>query len=183
MRFEPVEMKDRLGRTIVVRSAEPSDAAALLRFLKITAQETPFLIREADEISLTPEEEARFITRFLEAERELLLVATVAGKHVGNASLMSAGSCRRYAHRCSVAIALYRAYCGAGIGELLLNALLQEARRSGYEQAELEVVSHNTAAVSLYHRLGFVKHGQLPRNMKYANGSYADVDWMMKKLC
>ena len=56
MRFEPVAVRDKTGREIILRSAEERDAAALLAYLKTTAAETPFLIREPDEITLTEEE-------------------------------------------------------------------------------------------------------------------------------
>ena len=30
--------------------------------------------------------------------------------------------------------------------------------------------------------LGSEKHGSFPNNMKYSDGTYANADWMMKKL-
>ena len=60
MRFDPIEVKDKEGRAIIIRSAELSDAEELITFLKKTAEETPFLIREPDEINLTLESEEAF---------------------------------------------------------------------------------------------------------------------------
>lgn len=182
MRFGPVEIRDKYGRTVVLRSAERSDADALIRYLKITSGETPFLLREPEEVSLTTEQEERFIQGSIDAERELMLVATIDGEHVGNCSLMSVGACKRYRHRCEVAIALYRKFWGAGIGEIMLRALLDAAKQIGYEQAELQVVSDNAGAIALYKKLGFEKYGSFPNNMKYSDGTYAAADWMMKKL-
>ena len=182
MRFEPEEIKDRLGRTIVLRNAELSDADDLIRYLKVTTGETPFLIREPDEVTLTPKQENEFIKGRISDERELMLIATIDGKHIGNCSLMRIGPYKRYAHRCEVAIALYQEYCGIGIGSRMLQTVLDVAKKAGYEQAELEVIADNTGAVSLYQKLGFIKYGQFPQNMKYADGTYADADWMMKKL-
>lgn len=182
MIFDPIERKDKQNRTIVLRSAEASDAEALLRFLKVTAEETPFLVREPSEIRLTLEEEEAFIRAKKEDGGELLLVATLDGEHIGNCSLMKIAPWQRYAHRCGIAIALYQEYCGAGIGTLMLETLLLAARKTGYEQAELEVVSSNAAAIALYEKLGFRKYGSFPCNMKYEDGTYASADWMMKKL-
>ena len=111
-----------------------------------------------------------------------MLIATIDGKHIGNCSLRSLGDFKRYAHRCEVAIALYQEFCGIGIGSQMLKTVLNVAKKSGYEQAELEVVSSNTPAIALYENLGFQKYGTLPNNMKYADGTYASTDWMMKKL-
>lgn len=182
MRFGPLEVKDKTGQTIVLRNAETYDAEDLIEYLKITASETPFLIREPEEIHLTLEQEENFIKNCIDAEREIMLIAAVDGRHIGNCSLMSIGSYKRYAHRCDIAIALYQEFCGRGIGKIMMQTVLDLAKKAGYEQAELEVISGNEGAISLYRKLGFEKYGTFPGNMKYADGRYADADWMMKKL-
>ena len=48
MKFEPIEVKDKLNRTIVIRSAIADDAEDLIKYLKVTTEETPYLIREPD---------------------------------------------------------------------------------------------------------------------------------------
>ena len=81
-----------------------------------------------------------------------------------------------------VAIALYQEFCGYGIGKIMLETVLKAAKEIGFEQAELEVISDNQNAITLYEKLGFQKYGAFPDNMKYADGHYASADWMMKKL-
>lgn len=175
-------IKDKQDREIILRSAEEKDAESLLDFLKITAAETPFLLREPDEIALSIEQEQDFIKAKKDSENEILLIAEIEGKHIGNCSLMSVGGFRRYRHRCEIAIALYQEYCGLGIGKAMLEMLLDIAKQVGYEQAELEVIANNKSAIALYEKLGFQKYGTFPNNMKYADGSYGDAYWMMKKL-
>lgn len=175
-------IKDKQDREIILRSAEEKDAESLLDFLKITAAETPFLLREPDEIALSIEQEQDFIKAKKDSENEILLIAEIGGKHIGNCSLMSVGGFRRYRHRCEIAIALYQEYCGLGIGKAMLEMLLDIAKQVGYEQAELEVIANNKSAIALYEKLGFQKYGTFPDNMKYADGSYGDAYWMMKKL-
>ena len=175
-------IKDKKGRDVLLRSVEEKDAEALIDYMKITAAETPFLLREPDEISLTIEQEQAFIKAKKDSENELLLIAETGGRHIGNASLMSAGGFKRYRHRCEIAIALYQEYCGLGIGKAMLEMVLDIAKKAGYEQAELEVIANNKPAIALYEKLGFQKYGTFPDNMKYADGSYVDAYWMMKKL-
>ena len=182
MKFNAIEIKDKLGRTVVLRSAEIADAEALIEYLKITTGETPYLIREPEEVTITLEQEKRFIESKIDAERELMLIATIDGKHIGNCSLMSIAPYKRYAHRCEVAIALYQEYCGCGIGKAMMQTVLDVAKELGYEQAELEVISDNKGAIAMYESLGFEKYGIFPNNMKYSDGTYADADWMMKRL-
>ena len=89
MKFGPITITDKLGREVVLRNAEGSDAQALIDYLKITTAETPYLIREPDEVTLTVEREKNFIESKIDDDRELMLIATIDGKHIGNCSLMS----------------------------------------------------------------------------------------------
>ncbi|MBD5505524.1 MAG: GNAT family N-acetyltransferase [Lachnospiraceae bacterium] len=179
---KPLKVIDKTGYEVILRNAEINDAEDLIKYLKITTSETPYLIREPDEVTLSLEQEQNFIQRVMDSDRELMLVAIIDGKHIGNCSLMGIGGYRRYQHRCSVAIALYQEYCGRGIGKIMLQTVLEIAKEIGYEQAELEVIADNKNAIALYENLGFEKYGHFPDNMKYENGKYADAYWMMKKL-
>ena len=182
MQRDRKELLLRDGRKAVIRSAQPEDAQTLIRYLKKTAGETPYLVREPEEITLTLEQEREWIQRQTDAQKELMLVAELEGRHAGNCSLTTAGNRMRYAHRCYVAIALYQEFCGLGLGQGMLEEILSIAKEYGYEQAELEVVTTNVPAVSLYKKLGFCICGTLPHNMKYKDGSYADIYVMVKKL-
>ena len=112
MRFNSTIVKDKNGNDIELRNAEVQDAEALIEYLKVTNAETPYLICEPEEITLSLEQEKEIITRKQESERELLLLAFDNGRHIGNVSLMSVGTSIRYKHRCNIAIALYKEYCG-----------------------------------------------------------------------
>ena len=179
---EPIEIQDKLGRTVILRTPTPDDADALIQYLKVTSAETPYLIRESEEITLTHEQEVTFINSSITSERSAMLIATIDGKHIGNCSLQSLGNFKRYAHRCEIAIALYQEYCECGIGKQMLETILKIAKEIGYEQAELEVVSTNTPAIRLYESLGFEIWGTQPHSVRYRDGSYADDHFMVKRL-
>ena len=55
MTIEPITIKDKLGRNVVLRAAIPEDAPDLIKYLKVTSGETQYLIREPDEITITLE--------------------------------------------------------------------------------------------------------------------------------
>ena len=99
MIFEPLKVIDKTGCEVILRNARTSDAENLLHYLKITTSETPWLIREPEEVTLSVEEEQRFIRGIMDADRELMLVAVIDGKHVGNCSLMSLGGYKRYSQK------------------------------------------------------------------------------------
>ena len=172
----------RDGSDLTLRSAVPEDACSLLACLQDTTAETPYLLREPGEGSFTPEQERQFLQGVADSPRELMLLGFCDGELAGSCSLSAVGPYRRVAHRCEVAIALYRKFCGRGMGTAMMTALLDQAKAARYEQAELTVVADNRPAVALYERLGFVRCGTLPHNMKYADGRYADAYWMQKSL-
>lgn len=180
MRYQETELKLKNGQTAVLRNAEVEDSSALLKYLKATAAETRYLVNEPEEVTLTLEQEAEFLLEKAESERELMLIATIDGEHAGNCSVCSLGTKQRYRHRCSVGIALYKKYWGIGLGRQMLTAVLKRAEECGYEQAELEVVVDNTAAIALYKSLGFEIYGILKHDMKYSDGIYGDTYHMVK---
>ena len=96
MIFQPLKITDKTGQEVILRNAETGDAENLITYLKATTAETPYLIREPEEVTLSLEEEQSFIRRIIASDRELMLVATINGKHIGNCSLMSIGGYRRY---------------------------------------------------------------------------------------
>ena len=63
---------------------------------------------------------------------------------------------------------------GRGIGRLLVDACIAEARRGvGVEMLTLTVTASNAGAVRLYERAGFVRHGSLPRAIKVGDQYHA----------
>ena len=182
MVFPEQRVSLRDGSVLTIRSAGPQDAEAMLTCLDATTAETPYLLREPGESSFTLEQERQFLQGRLDSPRDLMLLGFYEGELAGSCALASVGPFQRVAHRCEVSIALYRKFCGKGIGTAMMTALLEQARAAGYEQAELTVVADNKPAIALYERLGFVLCGTLPHNMKYADGRYADACWMQKSL-
>ncbi len=170
------------GNTCLIRRPEESDAEMLLEYLKVTSGETPYMIREPEEVRTSAEEEVEFIRKNREDPRALMLLAFVDGVFAGSCSFGGASERNRMRHRCTVGISLYREFWGMGIGTALLEALLSAAGAAGYEQAELEAVSTNEAAIGLYKKLGFDVTGTLPRAFKYKDGTYADFLFMVKSL-
>ena len=71
---------------------------------------------------------------------------------------------------------------GAGIGRLLLQACLNEARQaSGLELLTLSVTAGNLPAERLYAQAGFVRYGSLPHAIKLGD-TYHDKHLMMLAL-
>jgi ribosomal protein S18 acetylase RimI-like enzyme len=69
----------------------------------------------------------------------------------------------------------------AGIGALLLEACIAEAREAGLEMLTLTVTAENASAVRLYERHGFVAYGTLTRALKIGS-RYHDKLHMVRAL-
>jgi ribosomal-protein-alanine N-acetyltransferase len=68
-------------------------------------------------------------------------------------------------------VAVRKEHRGRGLGKLLVEGVLRECRKRGAEYVSLEVRPSNTAAISLYRKLGFVETGL--RKRYYENGEDA----------
>lgn len=182
MKFKKVEHLDKLGRKIIIRSPKIKDADKMLAYLNKTAKETKFLLREEEETHLSIQSEEKFLASIINDERQLMLVAEYEGEIIGSSSFSPVSSLSRIKHRASMGIAIYKDFIGQGIGSAMLKILLEEAKKAGYSQMELEVVTTNQNAVALYKKMGFNIYGTMPNNIRYKDETYADCYWMMKKL-
>lgn len=182
MYFPEKEVKLNDGRVAVLRSADVKDAADCLEYLRITATETPFLLREPEENDMTLETEEAFLRARLEDPHALMLIARIDGEYAGNCGLVSMGDNLRVRHRCGMGIALYRKFCNNGLGRIMIETVVEVAEKLGYEQIELEVVEGNDRAKHVYESLGFKPFGVRPHALKYKDGTYADETLMVKML-
>ena len=173
---------DLNGHELVLRSPNKDDAEELLKFIKTVTGETRFLMCEADEMNLTMEEELDFINGFLDSDDNMFFISLLDGEHVGNCSFSKIKGSRRNAHRASLGIALYQKFTGMGIGTIMLNVLLEEIEKHGYEQAELIVIGKNVHAQHMYEKAGFEVVGRHPNANKYDDGTYDDDVIMVKSF-
>jgi ribosomal protein S18 acetylase RimI-like enzyme len=63
---------------------------------------------------------------------------------------------------------------GHGVGSALMQAAIGLARQQGLHKLSLEVFAHNTAAIALYRKCGFVEEGRRTRQYRRASGELWD---------
>ena len=170
------------GKEVVIRSADPEDAASMLQYMKIMLGETPFLLRTPEEFDYTPEEEARILAGRKNDPRSLMLLAETEGQIIASADVCSHGARSRIRHRGELGISVRKDYWGQGIGSALMERLISFAEQSGFEQIELTVAAKNQRAQRLYRKYGFTVYGTRPHGLKYPDGSYDDDYLMIKAL-
>ena len=175
-----ITLKD--GRICVLRPNGPDLADQMLEYLKKTSGETEFLIRNEDEVNETREDIETVLGRGLENPYNIAMAAIVDGKLTGVGRVFGIGAQRKYRHRCSLAIALYKEFWGLGIGTALINYLVELAKEVGWEQMDLEVVAENEQAQALYRKCGFIETGCRHNAMRFDDGTYHDEILMYRDL-
>ena len=73
-------------------------------------------------------------------------------------------------------IAVKKEYRGMGFGKMLMNALIEEAKKQSIRAMTLEVRVTNTPAINLYKNLGFKEAGV--RKKYYSNFDDALIMWL-----
>lgn len=182
MIFKPKTITLKDGHTCTLRPAEAKDAQEMLDYLRTSAGETPFLLRNPDEVTFTVESEESFLENKKNTPRELMMVAEVDGVLAGNCGIVTNGELRRVYHRGGFAIALLKEYWHLGIASAMMTYAFELAKEMGYEQMELEVVDGNERAKALYEHLGFQETGKHLHALKYDDGNYQDEYTMVKFL-
>jgi L-amino acid N-acyltransferase YncA len=74
-----------------------------------------------------------------------------------------------------------RAHQGRGIGTVLLEQILERARRQGYHNLIGGIDAENTASIALHERFGFVRCG-LIRHAGFKFGRWLDLAFYQKLL-
>ena len=171
----------RNGRQATFRSPRKEDAAELLNYLRQTAEETDFVLRYPDEITMTLEQEETFIERINQSENNYMIICLVDGKHAGNCSMQFHDK-RKVRHRGEVAIALMKEFWGMGIGTFMFEEMIRIARECGKTQLELGMVEGNERGLALYRKMGFREYGRLPNAFHQKDGTMRDEILMVREL-
>jgi len=178
--IESKSLTDRSGQQFTIRSAQPSDAEAMLEYIRSVAEETEFFVIQPDEFPPTVEAEQAWIREHVDHPGKLLLVAEVNGSIIGNVTF-AAGVFRRTRHRGNLGISVARRWRGRGFGTALLDSLLEWATENpDIEKLCLDVFAENLRAIGLYQKLGFVEEGRRIKDIKRGVDDYVDTVMMYK---
>lgn len=166
---------------ISIRQATAADSYAILKYTKKILDETPYMISTSKEYVNSVEDE-EFWTRQTYEDGGIIFLAYSGRTLVG---MLTANRQRRLRkrHTCTFGISVKKSHHGKGIGKLLMNELIVWAEQQpGLEKINLEVFSNNLIARRLYQKLGFREEGRLLKEIKYTDGTYADVILMGRPL-
>jgi ribosomal protein S18 acetylase RimI-like enzyme len=74
-----------------------------------------------------------------------------------------------------IGMAVAREWRGRGAGSALMTAAIEWARERGLHKLCLSVWPHNTAAIALYRKYGFVEEGRRVKQIRRQSGELWDV--------
>ena len=165
--------------SITIERARPSDAAGLLEFLKLVGSETNNLTFGAEGVPFTAEAEEAFLKSIEDSSDDIMLIAKVNGKIIGNASLSRLP--RRMQHRGDFSVAVAKEYWNCGVGSRLLQEIISFAKAQNFAIIDLQVRSDNLGAIHVYEKYGFKKIGTHPAFFKI-NDMDISFDYMYLEL-
>lgn len=175
-----IRLKD--GRTCVIRNATARDGFAVYENFNLTHEQTDFLLSYPEENSMTAEQEAQFLQKKTESEREIELAAEIDGQIVGTAGIEQVGAKEKVRHRAEFGISVDQKYWGLGVGRALMEACIACAKKAGYAQLELNAVAENQRAIKLYESAGFVEFGRNPRGFRSRLTGWQELVYMRLEL-
>ena len=157
---------------ILIRSAQPGDAAALAELAaSVGGEPQGWLLSEGG--WRTASDERRYLRAVRRHPDAAVIVAESddgivgrlsvsrdphpSSRHVADLGLMVAASARR-----------------RGVGRALLDAAVEWARSAGVRKIELHVFPHNEAAIALYKAFGFEREGYRKGHYR-RGGEYVDA--------
>lgn len=151
--FDPVETVLRNGRAVRIRAIQPSDEEELLQaFDRLGADSRHMRFMHAVREVNVPR-----LRKVLEGfpEKGFAIAATVPAADgidiVGSASFMIGAR----GDDCEFAVTVIDGWAGAGLGRVLMTALIEAAKRRGLREMVGFVLAQNTPMLRLAERLGF----------------------------
>ncbi|MDY0236587.1 MAG: GNAT family N-acetyltransferase [Gudongella sp.] len=166
------------GQKLIIRNPKVGDAQGLINHMQAVDKETKFLSREPGEFGFTLEQESEFIRSCMNDKNSHFLIGEINTRIISNCSVGLVVNKKRYLHRATMGIVVSKDYWNKGIGKKMMRECINWCKEKGVEQLELEVVTQNNRAISMYKSFGFEICGTKKHALKYGDGTYSDEYFM-----
>ncbi|PEA53320.1 GNAT family N-acetyltransferase [Bacillus pseudomycoides] len=156
-----------------IREATESDAAEILCIRKSIISQNEFFIPTSEEFHVDIEtQREKTITN--SKQGGVTFVAEDGGRIVGFL-VFTRNSLKRLNHTGLFGMGILEDYSNQGVGTKLLSQLIGWAKtQEGLDKICLGVFSTNERAIKVYEKIGFKEEGREKRQIKFADGRYAD---------
>lgn len=154
------------GKKIVLRPPRLGDVTILRNYINnLVAEDALILFNQRQ----SQAEEKKHLTDMLEAinaNQRVQLLAFHDEKLIANSQIVKGKY--RMSHIGIFGISVASGYRGEGVGEALSETIIDLAKEKlKIKLVDLTVYKNNKAAINLYKKLGFKKHGLLPKAVQY----------------
>lgn len=173
----PKKVRLQSGTSVTIRPMVKEDADKLYAFFSRVPREDRLFLR--DDVSIRDVIDSW--TQELDYSKVLPLVAEVGGNIVGDATLHR----RTFgwtSHVGKVRLVIDKDYRGKGLGTILIEELIDIAKKAGLEQLVAELMSNRTGALSAFKGLGFEKEAVFFNYVKDQMGEERNLVVMIKNL-
>ena len=157
---------------ISIRHAKVEDAHVIAEQERKIAEKPGFFCSQPSE--LTDVNVVSTILLFQRDKTGIYLVAECDGNLVGHAFL-EPFKLQSLRHVADLNLAVSLEWQGKGVGTKLLQSIIDWAKTANLEKIQLNVRASNTAAISLYRKMGFIEEGRLKNRVKLKEGYLDDI--------
>lgn len=165
---------------MLLREVNREDAEGLVRLIKQVESESQYMLFEAGERNIEPEQQIKRIEAMKKEGNSTIFVAEENDKLIGYLIVMG-GNAMRNKHSVYLVIGILSQYRGLGVGTKLFEELEKWAMVHQIHRLELSVVTRNEAGLRLYKKMGFEIEGT-KRHSLLINGEFVDEYYMSKLL-
>jgi len=165
------------GRTVTFEELKEKDLPEVVEALNSVIREDVYLLFNEEITDM--EEERRWYYNHMKAGMTYL-VARVDGKVVGGASIEPKPA--KMSHVVVYGIFIMNEYRGLGIGTELTKAMIETAKKRGFEIMQLSVYASNPRAKRVYEKCGFREIGTIKDGVRMRDGTYTDEIFMTLNL-
>ncbi len=180
--LKPFTKKLKDGTKVILCSPQAGDGAEILSVMTPVIAESKYLLTEIEEFTYTSEQQEEMIKSFGEHPNKILITPKINNKIVGMLDFVG-GARRKIQHQGEFGMSVATSVQGKGIGQLMLQALIDWAKANPrIECLRLSVCSKNLPAYSMYKKFEFVEEGRQLKRFKFKDGSYDDLIQMALKI-
>lgn len=168
---------------VLVRYPRANDLRAVWRYANALSKERTFVGFQGEKVTLAAEKKwLDGQLQGIKAKNRVQLLMFCGGKLCGISDVhaLTMGSAR---HTAVFGISIAKGFRGQGLGKLLMQLILKEAKRHvrGLKIITLGVFGDNKVARDLYKKLGFKRYGLLPGGARHGD-KYVPHEQMYKKI-
>ncbi|MFL5814999.1 MAG: GNAT family N-acetyltransferase [Bdellovibrionia bacterium] len=181
--IRPSRHQSKSGKTFFIRAAQGKDAKKVLACASQIIAEERYSVTSPIEFLIGLESQIEFLESFRKEPDRIFLVAETENREIIGTIDFTPSRLLRHRHWGEFGMGVIASHRGQGVGQALLESLLQWAERQGsIEKVCLSVHADNTRAIALYKKLGFEIEGIRKRETCFGPGEYVDAVLMAKFL-